>query len=322
MKHIINSYNRHTERLEDINKYARECPDEFIANAEHQYRKSILDIVDVVCECDSCYKMLMLAGPSASGKTTTAKMIIEEVEKRGKHASLISLDNFFKGREQAPLLPNGKFDYESIEALNIGQMQKCLSDLIKQGYSDIPIFDFLKGAQNEQLERMTLKDDEIVIVEGIHALNPITCGALPQDKLLKIYVSVKQGVRINDKDDLLTYADIRLIRRIVRDRQFRNNSPEGTMNMWEQVIASEKVNIQPFKRSSDVVINSIHMYEPCVFGSMLIPLLETVPEDSEHKKELNRLHDALLEVVEIPIEKVPDSSLLREFLGKSRYYPE
>ena len=318
MKYIEKKYCKHIEGLEDVNKNARHFPGEFIMSAETSFRESLDDIVEIALN-DRNFKIIMIAGPSASGKTTTSKILCEEFQKEGVGSLLISLDNFFKGRGQAPLLPNGRFDYEAVEALNVEQMQGCLLSLMEKGFSDMPKFDFTTGQQIENFRRVTIGSGDIVIVEGIHALNPIVKSNLPADRLLNVYISVKQGVKDGEKT-VLTHEDIRLIRRTVRDYKFRSNGPEGTMEMWEQVVKGEKKYIQPFKRSADVTINSIHMYEPCVFGQMLNPILKTVPEASEYYEKCVYLYDALSKFEQIPVERVPDSSLLREFLGGSKYY--
>lgn len=317
MEFMEKNYVEHKEDVQTINQYVANTPEMFVRNAEQQYRASVCRIVREVA--DSHRRIIMLAGPSASGKTTTSLILREEFARLQMQTLVISLDNFFKGRELAPLLPNGQYDYECLEALNVEQMQRCLMELIKTGATSLPVFDFIAGQPRTQRNEVEITDRHVVVVEGIHALNPAVTDHLPSEALYKVYISVKQGVTYEGKE-LLSAHDIRLLRRLVRDYQFRGSSAENTFSMWTQVREGEKQYIRPFRRTADATLNSIHMYEPCVLKDVAIPLLDEVGEDSSYYQKARRLERALGKFVSLPSSLIPNNSLVREFLGDSVYY--
>ena len=316
--HISRRYNRYSEYLDDINCAVTHEADDFIDACEQSYRKSICDIAQEIVTYGHA-SLLLLAGPSASGKTTTGLILMEELSKLGIHAKMVSMDDFFYGRGIAPKLPDGRFDYEAIGAMDVDLLQECLLTLINEGECMFPMFDFSVGKPFAEQRHVELHKDELLIVEGIHALNPLISQNLPQDKLLKLYISVKQGVKWQE-GTLLSHLDIRLMRRLVRDYKFRNSSSEFTFGLWDQVCVGERTNIQPFKREADIVINSIHMYEPCVIGAQVAPLLEVIKPDSKYYPKAQQLLAHLKLFKPLTEAVVPKNSLLREFLGGSMYH--
>ena len=319
MKRIKYSYLRHTEHLDNINQLAREDAAGFVADCEAQYRETLQDIAGYLADELEHYQVIMLSGPSASGKTTTSHILREMLESRGAKIQIISLDNFYLGRGMAPRLPNGALDYESVYALDIELMQKTLTQLMTTGYCDMPVFDFEQGRPSENTVPTCLGQDGLAIVEGIHALNPIVTDHLPQEGLLKMYISVKQGIRDEQDNHLLCARDIRLLRRTMRDYAFRNSSVENTFTMWEQVVRGELEYIKPFKQCADITINSVHMYEPCLVKQKAIQLLSNMEPGSRFYSEAQRLIGALLRFADIKQEMVPQNSLLREFIGGGIY---
>lgn len=317
MEFMEKKYVEHKEDLAAINQYVSGTPEMFVRNAEQQYRSSVCQIVEQTVAANK--RIIMMAGPSASGKTTTSLILKEEFARLQRKTLVVSLDNFFRGREQAPLLPNGQYDYECLEALNVELMQQCLLDLMETGVTHMPVFDFVTGQPGPQLERVKITDRHVIIVEGIHALNPAVTDHLPAEALIKVYISVKQGVTTEGRE-LLSAHDIRLVRRLVRDYQFRGSSAQNTFAMWSQVREGEKKYIRPFRRTADVTLNSIHMYEPCVLRDVAIPLLAQVGIDSPYYQKARRLETALGRFVPLPETLVPRNSLVREFLGDSVYY--
>lgn len=318
MKNLANTYIRYTDHLEQINRAASSQPEELIRLIERSYRKSVELIADEIAQNVQTCRAVMIAGPSSSGKTTTSKILREMLLHRGIRAVSVEMDRFYLGEGQAPLLENGKFDYESVHALNLAEMISCLKELMLTGESLMPIFDFAIRAPAETKALVELKENEIAIIEGIHALNPVITDHLPQEALIKIYISVKQGIK-GENGSILTARDLRLIRRLVRDYNFRNCVPERTISMWEDICRGEDVYIDPYKRLSDYTINSIHTYEPCVFCHTGIPLLKMMREESPYFDMTQRLIEGLRSFVPIDAQLVPGNSLLREFYGGGIY---
>ena len=321
MLSIINHYRRYALTLRQINEMARNDPADFVLSSEDAYRSDIKDIVaDIINSRNRC-RVIMLAGPSGSGKTTTAKMLREEFLNLGHGAEIISMDNFYLGEKNVPRTREGKPDFEAVEALNIPLIEKCINDLLQNGSTDISTFDFEKSEPSDKTLHIDLHDDTIAIIEGIHALNPIFTKHVKSSLgLKKIYISVKQGIRALGQDGyLLTAAELRLFRRIVRDHSFRGSSAEHTLDMWDNVLFGEKRYIVPYKYSGDITINSIHIYEPCVTSARVIPLLKEVSEDSADYEYAQNLVERASRFVPISETLVPSGSLLREFLGNGKY---
>ena len=319
MLNFVDYYITYTERVSDINNAARLDPQKLVRQMEIQYRRRIDEIADFLCDNGTPgNKMLLISGPSSSGKTTTAKMLCRRIEWYGVKALRISLDEFFLGREKTPLLPDGSPDFESINALNIPQMQDCLQRLLRDGECDMPRFDFVTQSPFPEPEHIKLGRNDIVVVEGIHALNPIVTDCLPEESALKVYVSVKQAIYEGERE-IMTPHEVRLCRRMVRDMLFRGTSPEGTFRQWPKVLEGEREYIRPFKRLADITINSIHIYEPCVIRQIAIPLLQRINNSSEYFQEATELMDKLRMFEPIDSELIPANSLMREFIGNGVY---
>lgn len=321
MLRLVNSYHRYALTVDRINKFAVSDPLGFVTMAEKAYRDNIKEIAaEILNDPDKC-KVIMLSGPSASGKTTTAKMLQEELLHIGCGSEIISMDNFYLGEENVPRTADGKPDFETVEALNIPQIENCISDLLKYGKCDIAQFDFAKSKPLEETVRIDLHNDSIAIIEGIHALNPIfTKNIKSTVGLTKIYISVKQGIRDSRMNGyLLTAAELRLFRRLIRDYKFRGSTTEHTLGMWENVLHGEKKYIVPYKYTGDITINSIHIYEPCITAVKAIPLLKMVSEDSVDYDYAQNLVQRAAYFEPINEELIPENSLLREFIGKGKY---
>lgn len=319
MRNFVDYYIKYTERVRDINDAAVNAPRELIAQMERQYRKRIEEIASFIYyNGKQGNKLLMLAGPSSSGKTTTASMLCERMEWLGINAKRISLDEFFLGKEKSPKLPDGSPDLESVNALNIPLMRKCLLNLIEKGECDMPHFNFSEQKPDDKMTHVKLGQNDVVVVEGIHALNPLVTDCLPDDSMLKVYISVKQGISAVE-DDIISAREIRLCRRIVRDMMFRGASPEFTLELWPKVLEGEEKYIQPYKRLANVTINSIHIYEPCALGQIAVPLLHRIKEQSPYYEQASQLCEKLELFQPLPTELIPANSLLREFFGKGIY---
>lgn len=319
MRNFVDYYIKYTERVKDINDAAVNAPEDMVMQMERQYRKRIDEIADFLSNNGRRgNKLLMLAGPSSSGKTTTACMLCERLEWLGIRARRISLDEFFLGKANTPTLPDGTPDFESVRALNLPLMRECLLGLVNDGECYMPHFNFIKQAPDDELVHVKLGYNDVVIVEGIHALNPLVTDCLPEDSMLKVYISVKQGINEGDTE-ILTAQDIRLCRRLVRDMLFRGTAPEYTMELWPKVLIGEDQNIQPYKRLANVTINSLHIYEPCVISQIALPLLRRIKSDSIYFEQAMQLIEKLSMFRPLPTECVPKNSLLREFIGNGVY---
>ena len=193
-------------------------------------------------------------------------------------------------------------------------MSRCLSELAEKNASELPIFDFEKSRPAPEKRSVRLQKEDVVVVEGIHALNPLVLENLPQERLLKLYSSVKQGIS-DLRGEVLTAQDIRLIRRVVRDHYHRGRSAEKTLEVWMDVCRGEELYIQPFKRGADLTVNSLHLYEPCVFREEAEVLFATMPEEARNLPQVEKIRRALELFAPIGEEMVPEDSLLQEFLS-------
>ena len=286
---------------------------DFIAECETRFNNKVKTVAKEIAESERV-EIVMLAGPSSSGKTTTAKKLCRELEKLGVVSHTISLDDFYLNNCDAPRFPDGTPDFETVDALDKAFFQKTMSDLIKNGEAYLPEFDFKSGTRKKQLNRLVVGKNDVVIVEGLHALNPVITDHLPADRLLKIYISISSRI-YSGRDIVLNKRNMRFIRRVVRDYKFRGNSVETTFKMWITVRYGEDQYLFPYKDNADIKINTIHLYETCVFKDIAIELLKELPKESEFYKESQRLIRSLMKFPALDTKQVPENSLLREFLG-------
>ena len=318
MINFVDYYIHYTERLRHINNAVRNAPQELIRQMEEQYAKRVNEIADFVMSTGDGRKLIMMSGPSSSGKTTTAKMLVDRVKSTGANAVCLSLDDFFKGEGKAPQLSDGTYDYESVYALDIELMQHCLTDLLEKGHCLMPRFDFDTKSPAPEHYPLTIGENDVVIVEGIHALNPIITDCLPDDKMVKIYISVKQGIKEGDQT-VISAHQIRFLRRLVRDYQFRSSPPERTFEMWPQVMRGEKLYISSYKRLATVTINSIHIYEVNAIADKAIEILGTVGQDSPYYAEAQDYIKKLALFENLDEGLIPADSLIREFIGQGSF---
>lgn len=301
-------------RLEHINELAAENPKAIIARAELRYRNIINNIAERVLD-DTGREIIMLAGPSSSGKTTTAKKIAETFTSLGMKTYVISLDDFYLDREQIPGYAEGKPDFETVYALDLACLSQTLNSLMEGKTTKIPKFDFLTGKRSDDYTLLTLDKNDAVIVEGLHALNPVVTSDLRQLKMLKIYISVSSRIYDNKGKIILNKRNLRFTRRMIRDYNFRGSSVENTYNLWKSVCEGEEKYLFPYEDMADVRINSIHLCEPCLFKDTALKLLEEAELSEEFRADAKRLADSLKMFESIPTDLVPSDSLLREFIG-------
>ncbi|MGN0447258.1 MAG: uridine kinase [Acutalibacteraceae bacterium] len=297
---------------DEINLKISENKTAFICECEKAY-ESQLDKIAQLKAKEKGRHLIMLAGPSSSGKTTTARLLKEKLGGLGRKATVVSLDDFYRNQDVTYFFPDGTVDYETVEALEVPLIVKCLRELIHQGESMLPEFSF-KVKRRSGYKKVTAAEDEIFIIEGLHALNPKICQPLNDENLFKLYVSVSS--RICDGEDVLfSKRDLRFLRRLIRDYHHRSSEVEYTYYLWKAVRMGEDRYLFPFIGTADVKLNSIHPYEPCLFKSEAIKLLSHVKADSEYFENANSLIQRLSLFETIQKEDIPDNSLLHEFIG-------
>ncbi len=299
-----------------LNKVIKENKiNEYILLDEALHEKKIAKIADEVLKRDKV-KMILIAGPSSSGKTTFAKRLGLQLRLNGLKAVTISVDNYFVEREENPRDENGKLDFECLEAIDIKLFNEHLKKLFAGEEIKVPTFNFKTGHKEYKGNTMKLEKDEVLVIEGIHCLNDELTKEIPKEQKYKIYISALTVLNI-DYYNRISTTDTRLVRRIVRDNQFRGYSALHTLQMWDSVNRGEYKNIFKYQEEADVMFNSSLIYELAVLKDYAIPLLKqidnTIPEFSEAK----RLYKMLRYFETIPAKLVPNNSLLREFIGGS-----
>lgn len=299
--------------LNDINKNVATDVDSFIRSAEGSFDSSVSSLVSNFisdCNCD----IVLLAGPSSSGKTTTAGKIVEKIRYSGRNAYTLSLDDYYHNAADIPLTAKGVKDFENVNALDIDLIHKTFSDLIEKREALVPEFDFVSGTRKSEMREIELKKNDVIIVEGLHALNPIITKGLDESHIYKVYISVSSRVTDDAGKAVFSKRNLRLVRRMIRDYYYRNTSVEKTFSQWQEVLRGEDKYIFPFEKNARFRIDSFHPYEPCIFKNEAIELLDKVPTDSCYYASAMQLKDDFLKLSAIDISKMPKNSLLREFV--------
>jgi uridine kinase len=284
---------------------------------EERHRRSIEGLSRKITE--SGKRIILIAGPSSSGKTTFTKRLIEQFESRGKKALYLGTDDYFFDRDEAPKDRKGRYNYEGLDALDVELFEKNMVALLSGKKVDVPRYDFIDGEKKfgERIEKLGKND--VVFIEGIHALNDKLSDEIPEDEKFLIYISPLTQLNIDDHNRV-SPTDVRLIRRICRDSRMRGNSAEETLSRWKKVSDGEAVNIFPFNNKADAVFNSAIAYELCVLRNYAEPLLEEVKPGDPNHGHANWLLYLLKFFSPITDESpIPEDSLLREFIGGSRY---
>jgi uridine kinase len=301
--------------LEGINEAVRKDPAGFVERSEKSYRENIESIARRIAGEKPISRLVMIAGPSSSGKTTTAHLLKRALRQEGVGSVSISLDDFYRGENLAPVLPDGSHDYECLEALDVEEVRRCLGELVGKNRCEMPVFDFEQHVRYPHRRQVILGERDVAVVEGIHALNPELIRTLPELHLHRIYISVKQGIVGGSGKLLLRAHDVRLLRRIVRDYNSRKTGPDNTLSMWPNVLRGECRFIKPFRKDADMTINSFHEYELCVLRGKALELLSEVPKDSPNYALSRKLADAVSLFAPIDPALVPRDSIIREFIG-------
>lgn len=298
-------------QLEVINQKAISSPTNFIKESEISFDKKLEEIS---LNMSGNRKMILLAGPSSSGKTTTAKKLSQIFKKNSKNTLVISLDDFYKNREEIPKDHKGEQDFETIDALDLDFLKTALNNIINLKPANVPIFDFTKGARSTSFTTVLPDKDDIIIVEGLHALNPKITSLVPEESIYKLYISVETGIKNNSKT-LFTGRQIRFIRRMLRDFRTRSANVDLTFNMWKSVRVGEDKYLCPFKDTADEHINSFHPYEICIYKNRAEQMLNEYKNTNKNYNSVRTLLFGLNLCEYIDEGLVPGDSLLKEFIG-------
>jgi uridine kinase len=292
---------------------------QFINVAEALHNKKIAEIADRIFERKDSVRVVLIAGPSSSGKTTFAKKLSIQLQVLGFNPVPISLDDYFVQRELTPKDENGQYDFESIEAIDVAELNRNLVDLFSGKETELPSFDFKTGLRKTGGgKRLKLERRNIIILEGIHGLNDRLTPLVPAERKYKIYISALTQLNLDDTNRIST-TDNRLLRRLVRDYQFRGHSAHRTFEMWPSVRRGENKNIFPFQNNADSAFNSALDYELAVLKIFAEPLLKMVKPHDFCYNEAMRLQSFLQNFVPISPSYVPNQSILREFIGDSAF---
>ena len=259
---------------------------------------------------------VMIAGPSSSGKTTFSNRLSIQLLAKGRKPHPISLDDYYDDRERCPRDADGNLDFECLEALDVRQFNEDMTRLLAGEKVDMPSFNFKTGKREYRGRTLQLKENDILVIEGIHGLNDKLSYTLPAESKFKIYISALTQLNIDEHNPLST-TDCRLLRRIVRDARTRGTTAQETIAMWKSVRRGEEKNIFPFQDSADVMFNSALLYEVAVLKVYAEPLLFQIPRDSAEYLEAKRLLKFLDYFLPLPTEGIAQSSLVREFVGGS-----
>lgn len=264
-------------------------------------------------------KLVLLAGPSSSGKTTSCKRLSIQLAVNGLKPLQISLDDYFVDREKTPKDASGEYDYESIYALDLDLINEQFNALFRGEEVELPKYDFQSGKSKKSGNKLKMHDNNVLVVEGIHALNPELTAHIPQEQIFRVYASALTTILL-DNHNYIPTTDNRLLRRIIRDYKYRGVSAQETIHRWPSVRAGENKWIFPFQENADAMLNTAMLYELAVIKTQAEPLLQQVPENCEEYAEAYRLLKFLKYFKGIPYNNLPPTSLLREFLGGSSFH--
>ncbi|MBR6253236.1 MAG: nucleoside kinase [Clostridia bacterium] len=307
------------ETIAGLNRYIREGKDgELIRISEALQEKKIAQIADMIVS-DKKKKIVLIAGPSSSGKTTFAQRLGIQLRVNGIRAVTLSMDNYFVERKNTPLDENGKPDFECLEAVDVKLFNQQLKDLLAGKEVKLPTFDFTDGTRKYLGNTEKLGKNEVIVIEGIHGLNEKLTKEIPRENKFKIYISALTTLNIDDCNRVTT-TDTRLIRRMVRDSRFRSHSPQKTIAMWESVRRGEEKYIFPYQEDADVMFNSSLVYELSALKLYVEPLLASVDYNSNEFSEAKRLYEFLSYFVPIDPRQIPNNSIIREFIGDGVFY--
>lgn len=300
--------------IEALNRKLETNTKEVVLKAEERMDIEVERAANAVLEKGEKLKMVLISGRSASGKTTFAKKLSKKLGEMGKEARHIALDDFFLGIDYLPLNDDGTYDMESIDGLDTTLANECFGLLLTKGEADFPIFDFPNQCRSEKQNKIKLAENGIIVIEGIHALNPLLTEKLPEDGVVKMFIEPKNSYCIGEKK-IFSPQDVRLMRRMTRDELFRGWSAEKTFAQWKSVLSGEKIYIEPYIDFAEMNIDSSMYFEPSVFKDILSDMLSKIGEDSIFFDEAKEIKEKLSLFVATGTEILNKDSLLREFVG-------
>jgi len=286
--------------------------------SEALHEKKVASIADMIAQRSEKVRFVLVSGPSSSGKTTFSKRLSIQLMVSGLKPLVISLDNYFVNRDETPLDENGEWDFEHLHSLDLALFNKQLEQLLNGEEIELPFYNFEAGKREYKGDKLKLHEDSILILEGIHALNPELIPNIPAETTFKIYVSALTTISI-DNHNWIPTADTRLLRRIIRDYRFRNYSARETIGRWPSVRRGEEKWIFPYQENADVMFNSALLFELAVLKKHAEPILAEVPKYCDEYTETHRLIKFLNYFVPIHDREIPPTSLLREFVGGSSF---
>lgn len=289
---------------------------DMVLMSETLIEKKLAEVADDIVNAHTNTKFILIAGPSSAGKTTFSRRLAIHLKILGKKPLAISMDNFYRNREDCPKLADGTYDFESLEALDLTLFNEIMLKLLHATPVHLPLFNFKTGFREWEEKETLLSSDEILIVEGIHGLNPKTSQYLPEDAKYKIYINALTHLNLDEHNRIPT-SDYRLIRRIARDYQFRTWSAQHTIHFWKNVREGEDNYIYPYQEEANAIFNSSMIYELSLLKKIVVPLLNEVRMEEAEYLEANRLNKFLDYFIEGDESAVPRNSILAEFIGNS-----
>ena len=310
--------NQNIRYVSDINKIVSNSKiKEFIKKNDIMMDNQVYELAYTIYEEDK--KIILLGGPSSIGKTTSTKKLSLYLDALGLNPIYLGLDDYFKDRDQTPRLEDGSYDFESLNAIDLDLFNNQLEKLLNGEEVGIPTYNFIAGKKEYHDDRVIkLKENDIILIEGLHCLNEELTKDIPYDKKLKVYISPFMPLSI-DRHNHISTVDIRLLRRIVRDNRSRGYDVVKTLESWDSVCNGEVLHVFPFTNEANVILNTAYVYEIGVLKVYVEPLLYSVPIDSKYYKEARRLLNELQMFFPIPSEYISDDNVLREFIGDSYF---
>ncbi len=289
---------------------------DLIRLAETYYNNQLASIADKIAQNNKSIKLVLIAGPSSAGKTTTSKKLQTYLHSKGVRTHQISIDDYFVDRTKTPVKPNGELDTESLNAVDVTLFNKHLTKLFEGERVELPEYNFLLGKREYRGKSLKLEENDIVIIEGLHALNEDLTISIERKNKFKVYINALTQLNIDNHNRIHT-SDTRKLRRIIRDNKYRSYTASQTLNMWSNIREGEEEHIFPFQDDADVIINSALIYELGILKTYAEPLLFSVDENDPMYSEAIRLINFLRNFLPIPSDYIPQDSVLREFIGGS-----
>ena len=307
----------HVNYISDLNMLVSESKiKEFIKKNDIMMDNQIYELANLIRKENK--KLILLGGPSSSGKTTSTKKLALYMSALGLNPIYLGLDDYFKEKVDSPKLENGEYDFESIDCIDLDLFNKQLTDILNGEEVSVPTYNFIEGKKEYKGRIIKLKENDIILIEGLHCLNEKLTSTIPHDAKLKVYISPFMPLSV-DRHNHISTVDIRLLRRIVRDNRTRGYNVQDTLKLWDKVRNGETKYVFPFTNEANVVLNTAYTYELGILRVYAEPLLYSVPIDSKYYNESRRLIDELQMFFPIPSDYLPDGNILREFVGDSYF---